>query len=150
MEFLFLAFKVFHIKWDELPECIPVMKRPTMIISGDPHNRLKPISPPPIKTRTVLCTSVPFLEISKTHKAFKQLKGFGLEAVQCIKCNVCISRILYLPNLVTCIPTVREPTRPPMANIDTVTEYISVRVSSSTSDPFRLTMVWLKKSFMYY
>jgi len=37
-----------------------------------------------------------------------------------------------------------------MANIDTVTEYISVRVSSSSPDPLRLTMVWLKKSFIYY
>ena len=49
-----------------LPECIPVMKRPMMTISGEPHILLKPMSDPAINTSTVEFTTVPFL-ITHTH-----------------------------------------------------------------------------------
>lgn len=44
-----------------LPEWIPVMKRPKMIISGEPQVLLKPMSAPAINTSTVVFTTVPFL-----------------------------------------------------------------------------------------
>lgn len=44
-----------------VPECIPVIKRPMMIISGTPICLLKPMSPPATNTRNVLFTSVPLL-----------------------------------------------------------------------------------------
>lgn len=49
----------------------------------------------------------------------------------------------YLPNLVTNVPTIKEPMRPPIANTETVSEYMSVRASSFSPVPFRLTTVRL-------
>jgi len=51
--------------------------------------------------------------------------------------------LTYLPNLVTSVPTIKEPTRPPIANTETVREYMSVRASSFSPVPLRLTTVRL-------
>lgn len=54
-----------------VPECIPVMKRPMMIISGTPTCLLKPMSPPATNTSTVLFTSVPLLHKNKNQQNYK-------------------------------------------------------------------------------
>lgn len=61
------------------------MKRPMMTISGEPHVLLRPMSIPPINTRTVVFTTVPFLKehMQKTLVVFGFLKeqssiGFSL------------------------------------------------------------------------
>lgn len=49
----------------------------------------------------------------------------------------------HLPKRVTNTPTMREPSRPPIAKTDTVREYMRVKVSSLSPVPFRLTTVLL-------
>lgn len=137
-----------------VPECIPVMKRPMMIISGIPMCRLKPMSPPATNTRIVLFTSVPLLHknternnkihVYNLHRKHYSIVQISSGTLMWVKYNFIhhtyecqIYRILwphcglvhYLPNLVTSIPTVREPTSPPMAKMDTVMEYSTVMLS---------------------
>lgn len=49
----------------------------------------------------------------------------------------------HLPKRVTSMPTIREPSRPPIAKIDTVSEYMRVRVSSVSAAPVRFIIVLL-------
>lgn len=51
--------------------------------------------------------------------------------------------ISYLPKRETSTPTMREPSRPPIAKTDTMREYKRVRVSPLSPAPFRLNTVLL-------
>lgn len=55
----------------DLPECIPVMKRPKMTIAGILQALLKPIRAPPRNTSKVDLTTVPFL-FGSTFYSFNQ------------------------------------------------------------------------------
>ena len=57
--------------------------------------------------------------------------------------GVCGSGWSYLPNMVTSVPTSREPTIPPIAKIPTVSEYSSVTARSSRLQPYRSVIVSL-------
>lgn len=58
--------------------------------------------------------------------------------------------ISHLPKRVTSIPTMSDPSRPPIAKTDTVREYMRVKVSSVSQVPLRLSVVLLQNSLMYW
>lgn len=56
-----LCYTCLFYSWD-IPECIPVIKRPKMTISGEPQILLNPMSDPAKNTSTVELTTDPFLQ----------------------------------------------------------------------------------------